>query len=574
MAAFGSRNRITFRRTGWPAMTLAGWLLAILSIGWIWLGDQALWGGQAVNFLAPDGERLSATYYPGERAGGVLLLEGFGSDQVSLRSAANEFTREGLHVFTFDFSGHGRSAGTLAFDNARTDRLARQALEALRVFQQISGLEEHQILVMGHSLGARVALQAAVLDPQRIRGLILVGAQVNLGTNVQSEFFTGASDADLDWVKSLGPQSPAVPIFLISGMWDDILTPQSAQLLLCRLAGSVARCQPFRRKFGEDFAPREALLIPTLLHNYEIISARVLSAAKEWAGYALEMRINPAAPAASRRILAWLIGIMGITAGSFGLARWLPAGGQGIYTGPGQSRAEWGITNVGKFLTGKLLLWLAALPFAALLTGVYFFLPLGVPVLNLIYVGLIGGYGMLMLLLYRVGRVPGFQGNLKTLLACDKPVDSPASRRGITLALAASLLIFAVTTAFAHTGWFYVFPLNQRVAWLALFIPPTALGFWFGLKEMQAIRQASSRAFDRLALALIGFAPFFLWNAFLAAIGSLSGLIGGVQALLVLAWALIYGQVIRSARQPAWIAAVFQSLLLYWLLLPQGVLFK
>lgn len=566
--------QITLDLSRWRMLALAGWLLAILSIGLIWLGDQALWDGRVVDFLAPDGEHLSATYYPGEQAGGVLLLEGFGSDQVSLRSAANEFAREGLHVFTFDFSGHGRSGGTLAFDNAQTDRLARQTLEAIKVFQQVSGLDRRQILVMGHSLGARVALQAAVLDPQSIRGLILVGAQVNLGANVQAEFFTGASDAELDWVKSLGPQNPAVPIYLISGMWDDILTPQGTQLLLCRLAGSAARCQPFRRRFGEDFASREALLVPALLHNYEIISARVLSAAKEWAGYALGLTINPAVPAATLRILAWLIGAVGITAGSIGLARWRPADGLVNPVNAEPGRTDWAITNVGKFLTGKLLLWLAALPFAALLSGLYFFLPIGVPVLNLIYVGLIGGYGLLMLLLYRMGRVPGFQGRLGALLTCDTSGDSSRSWRGIGLTLAVSLLIFSVTAAYARTGWFYVFPLNQRLAWLALFIPPTALGFWFGLKETQMIQQASSRAFDRLALALIGLAPFFLWNAFLAAIGSLSGLVGGLQGLIVLAWALIYGQVIRAAGQPAWLAALLQSLLLYWLLLPQGVLFK
>lgn len=570
MLAHINRNRITFDRWRWRMLALAGWLLAILSIGLIWLGDQALRDGQTVDFPAPDGERLSATYYPGEQAGGVLLLEGFGSDQVSLHSAANEFAREGLHVFTFDFSGHGRSGGTLAFDNAQTDQLAHQALEALRVFQQISGLDRRQILVMGHSLGARVALQAAVLDPQRIRGLILVGAQVNLGDNVQAEFFTGASDAELDWVKTLGPQNPAVPIFLISGMWDDILTPEGTQMLLCKLAGSAARCQPFRRRFGEDFASREALLAPALLHNYEIISARVLSAAKEWAGYALGMAIKPAAPAATLRILAWLIGAMGITAGSIGLARWQPGAGPVKPVDAGSGQTGWAITNTGKFLTGKLLLWLAALPFAALLSGLYFFLPIGVPVLNLIYVGLIGGNGLLMLLLYRMGRVPGFRGNLGALLAGD----TPTPRREIGLTLAASLLIFAVTAAYAHTGWFYVFPLNQRLAWLALFIPPTALGFWFGLKEMQLLRQASSRAVDRLALTLIGLTPFFFWNAFLAAIGSLSGLAGGVQGLVVLTWTLIYGQVIRAAGQPAWLAAVLQSVLLYWLLLPQGVLFK
>jgi alpha-beta hydrolase superfamily lysophospholipase len=63
-------------------------------------------------------------YYPGEIEAGVLLLEGFGSDQVNMRSAASEFAQAGYHIFTFDFSGHGRSPGTLGYDNAETLRLA------------------------------------------------------------------------------------------------------------------------------------------------------------------------------------------------------------------------------------------------------------------------------------------------------------------------------------------------------------------------------------------------------------------------------------------------------------------
>ncbi len=558
----------------WRTLTLAGWLLAVLAIGLIQVNDRALWAGQPVRVRAPDGEQLSATYYPGNRPGGVLLLEGFGSDQVSLRSAASEFAREGLHVFTFDFSGHGRSGGTLAFDNARTDRLARQALEALRVFQQLSGLDRRQILVMGHSLGARVALQAATLEPQSSGGLILIGAQVNLSTNVQAEFFTGASDAELDWVQALGPQNPAVPIFLISGTWDDILTPEGAQLLLCKLAGSAARCQPFRRRFGDSYASREALLVPALLHNYEIISARVLSAAKEWAGYVLGVPITPQAPSAGIRIAAWLAGLAGITLGCIGLARWLPAAALAKHPNATAPHAHLAITNMRRFLTGKLLLWLAALPFAALLSGFYFFLPIGVPVLNLIYVGLIGGYGLLMLLLYRLGRVPGVQGRLSASLAFEARNDPRPSWKTTGCALAASLLIFIATAAFARTGWFYVFPFNLRLAWLALFALPTALGFWIGLKEMQMARSASGRASDGMMLALIGLAPFFVWNAFLVAIGSLSGLVGGLQGLVVLAWALIYGQVLRATGQRAWLAALLQSLLLYGLLLPQGVLFK
>ena len=73
-----------------------------------------------------------------------------------MRALVSEFHVHGYSVFTFDFSGHGRSPGVLTFDNAQTDRLARQALSALVEFQRLSGLTADRIFVVGHSLGARV----------------------------------------------------------------------------------------------------------------------------------------------------------------------------------------------------------------------------------------------------------------------------------------------------------------------------------------------------------------------------------------------------------------------------------
>jgi pimeloyl-ACP methyl ester carboxylesterase len=64
-----------------------------------------------------------SSYFPGRQGHGVLLLKGFGSDQVTITSLASQFPQVGWHVFTFDFSGHGRSPGALTFDNAQTDRL-------------------------------------------------------------------------------------------------------------------------------------------------------------------------------------------------------------------------------------------------------------------------------------------------------------------------------------------------------------------------------------------------------------------------------------------------------------------
>ena len=120
---------------------------------------------QSLSLTSPEGTRLSAAYYPGFTSNGVLLLEGFGSDQHMMRSLVRDLTASGLHVFTFDYSGHGASSGALEYDNASTDRLAGQVQTAMAEFQRVGGLDASQIVWMGHSLGARLALQSAVLGP-------------------------------------------------------------------------------------------------------------------------------------------------------------------------------------------------------------------------------------------------------------------------------------------------------------------------------------------------------------------------------------------------------------------------
>lgn len=103
------------------------------------------------------------------------------------------------------------------------------------------------------------------------------------------------------------------------------------------------------------------------------------------------------------------------------------------------------------------------------------------------------------------------------------------------------------------------------------FSPPfTALGFWIGLHEAKIRPQ---RHGTQMALTLIGLLPFFLYTLLMAAIGSLSGMIGGLQGLLILWLVLAFGNLLQVVGHRPWLTAVCMAVLLYWLILPQGVLF-
>ncbi len=130
-------------------LTCFGLFLLLGSLLIVWRMDRPLADRQTVEFTASTGDLLVGRYFPGRQEHGVLLLEGFGSDQVTMTSLASQFAQAEWHVFTFDFSGHGRSPGALAFDNAQTDRLAFQALSALEEFVALSGLRNDQIFVVG-----------------------------------------------------------------------------------------------------------------------------------------------------------------------------------------------------------------------------------------------------------------------------------------------------------------------------------------------------------------------------------------------------------------------------------------
>lgn len=533
-----------------------GSLLVIVALTSIFLLDSVLKQNQKIIFEDRQGSPLSGTYYPGEKQIGVMILEGFSADQVMMRSLVNEYRNASYHVFTFDYSGQGYSHGSLGFDNASTDRLAYQAQAAMQEFLSISHLDARNIIWLGHSLGARVALQSSVLGPLTPNSLVLLGTQVNLGRNAQSEFFTGTSDADLEWTQRLSANVPSLPILLISGSWDDILTIEGGMLLLNALCSdSVNSCQN-----------RQWVLVENLIHNFEVYSPRAISEALNWSNIQVGLPSNPNlyASNAQWRIVWWLLTIAGLSlflAGTRQLVlRTYPQ--SGISTG-------FDILHPGKYLWKKLLLWLPAILLGVLVMGIFLLLPLGNPVFNLLYVGFIGGYGLLLVFLYRLGRTPGTQGRL--LRWWNKPTSN--LKRWFWV-IFFNVILFCVVILFYRTGQGLVPPVGERFVWVILLTPLTALGFWLGAIEDTALKNSfPRRGIYRFWALMIGLFPFFVRFILVAVLGSISGMVSAGIGLVLLFIVLIQGEITRHLLNNAWIAAIFQSLLLYIALMPQSVLF-
>ena len=116
-------------------------------------------------FFLPTGDRLEYTEYGGGDHW-VVLVHGQLMPRRMQQPLARALAGAGLHVITIDLLGHGRS-----------DRPADPLVYSMTAFgEQVIALLDHlgapQAVVGGVSLGANVALEVAVLAPERVRGLL------------------------------------------------------------------------------------------------------------------------------------------------------------------------------------------------------------------------------------------------------------------------------------------------------------------------------------------------------------------------------------------------------------------
>lgn len=113
-----------------------------------------------------DDHRLEYTEY-GEGERWVVLVHSRLMPRRMHQPLARRIAATGAHVVTVDLLGHGRS-----------DRPADPMAYSTTAFgEQVIGLLDHlgadRAVLGGTSLGANVALEAAVLAPERVRGLLI-----------------------------------------------------------------------------------------------------------------------------------------------------------------------------------------------------------------------------------------------------------------------------------------------------------------------------------------------------------------------------------------------------------------
>jgi len=124
-----------------------------------------------VHFNAEDGVRLHGWWVPGQVNEAPLLWFHGNAGNLSNRVALLELLHDELDVgvFMFDYRGYGRSEGNPSEAGLYAD--ARAALEATQMHAEV---RQDEIVVVGQSLGAAVAVELA--STHSVRGVVLEAA--------------------------------------------------------------------------------------------------------------------------------------------------------------------------------------------------------------------------------------------------------------------------------------------------------------------------------------------------------------------------------------------------------------
>lgn len=124
----------------------------------------------AQHFATVDGFSIHYTD-EGPRTGPpVLLIHGFGGATWTWRKERVALADAGFRVIAIDLLGSGAS-------ERPTAPIYTTHLQAQLVLGLLNVLGVHSVQLVGHSYGARVALQTAILAPERIRSLALLAPE-------------------------------------------------------------------------------------------------------------------------------------------------------------------------------------------------------------------------------------------------------------------------------------------------------------------------------------------------------------------------------------------------------------
>ena len=539
---------------------------------------------QRIVITYDNNSKLFCNYYPNSKSifsFGVIIFHGFAEDQNTMNGYVYAFLQAGFQVLTVDLVGHGRSTGKFSFDNSTDETQANHVLLIKEEFKKISGFNDSQLVLLGHSFGARAILRAATLDTQQVRGLILIGGLIN------SE---GGYFPENDWIQTLCPANPSTNVSLITGSLDDVLTPDDAKKVFKLLANQTySEEESYFLNSEKNYVKLE--VVNGLFHTYEPISPSCIAYSVEgslfFCGEAIDAENTRAINTKqSFRISTWMF----IPAGLFLLVifglLWLDQTKWGfptkqqilVYSPEEEIDDEENaiklirLVNVKKFLWYKIPIWFGAIAIGGAIALIFLVIPIGVPIFTLVYACPLTGYGIIMLILFGIGKMPGLEGKWYPRVSLLKPL-LDWKKQLLTI-----LVVSIINTLFAYyidITWNNVLTSNIRLLWLFLLTAFATLGFYVKRQESNVIRRARPGNYGLLVLNNIIFlTPFLLLMIVLAAAGVYFIFVDSLHGFLIFSLVVYTGGLIQIFSRNTFISACIQSFMLILLALPRTPLME
>ena len=204
------------------------------------------------------------------RKGAVVYLHGIADNRSSAAGIVDRFVSRGFDVIAYDSRAHGASEGkhcTYGY---------YEKLDLRRVLDQVGA---DYVVLIGHSLGAAVALQTAAVDP-RIRAVVAASSYSDLRTiaterapfvftqgSIAGAFKRAEQDANfrVDEVSpAIAAANISVPALIIHGEADRNTAPSHSQRIYAALRG-----------------PKKLLLVPGAGHN-DVLRGEVWKEIEDW----------------------------------------------------------------------------------------------------------------------------------------------------------------------------------------------------------------------------------------------------------------------------------------------------
>lgn len=563
-------------------LVIFGVVMCVLPITTQVISDYRLRDNQTIIFTDLNGNSIFNKYYPGDRNFGVMIFHGMGNDQTSFDLYTSQFSQQGFHVFGTDFSGHGRSSGLIPSGNNSANELALQVLRAKTEFKEVSGLEDSEIFMLGHSMGARGVMKSTTIDSNPVNGCILLGPALHVSDNNETS----------SWVDELGPTNPLTNILIVTGAWEDIAPPPEAMNLYYKLSNETDIIKPQSTyRLTPEGLVKEFTILKYLTHTHETMSIRSVMWIANWIERIVQDK-HPSNPLITPeeyeqwliafdfldfRIWLLLMELGGIFVVLIFGTKLLTLKQEKLSVVVQEEKEEadqqsetpeLAITNIKKFIGYKLLIWLGAAVIALILALNLANLPNGIPYFTLLFICPISGYGFMMLILYSIDKMPGLVGKWRPKI---KQIKENMNWRIILFGLVVFGIITAVFTYFISSSLYHVFPMNIRLLWLVIFTVLAVPGFYFLQIETKLIRNYSEVKDYHTKLNSIAFlAPFIIGSLYILFSGTIIYLVDALNDLMILSLIILVGNLMQRIWKKPFLTALLQSFLLFFLLLPRG----